>query len=166
VILAALSACAFGAVLAYTLARSGKAAPATGAVGGVGALLLVLLLVRARAELVPWPPALLGVAYAVELVIRGPHVDGAAPLVAVGLLVCGELAAWSIDERLPIAAERAVIRARAVALGALSLGSLVIAALVVALASAPAGSGLAWTVIGAGAAVAVVGLAVGLARRS
>jgi hypothetical protein len=165
VILGALSTCVFGAVLAYTLSRSGKAAPATGAIGGVGALLLVVLLARARAELVPWPPALLGVAYAVELVIRGPHVDGAAPLVAVGLLLCGELAAWSIDERFPIAVERAVIQARAVALGALSFGSLVIAALVVALASAPAGSGLAWTVIGAGSAVAVVGLAVGLARR-
>jgi hypothetical protein len=166
VILAALSVCAFGGVLAYVLARSGKAAPGTGALGGVGALLLVLLLVRARAELVPWPPAVLGVAYAIELVVRGTRVDDAAPLVAVGLLLCGELAAWSIDERLPIVAERAVVRARAAALGALAFGSLTVAALVVALAAAPAGSGLAWTVVGAGSAVAVVGLAVGLARRS
>lgn len=165
-ILAALSACAFGGVLAYVLVRSSKAAPATGALGGVGAVLLVLLLVRARAALVPWPPALLGVAYAIELVVRGPHVDDAAPLVAVGLLLCGELAAWSIDERLPIAVERAAMQARAFALGALAFGSLAVAALVVALAAAPAGSGLAWTVLGAASAVGVVGLAVGLARRS
>jgi hypothetical protein len=153
-------------VLAYEVARSSKALPATGPLGGAGALLLVFLLVRARAELVAWPPALLGVAYAVELVIRGPRVDDAAPLVAVGLLLCGELAAWSIDERLPVAVEWAVTQARAVALGALAFGSLAVAALVVALASAPAGSGLAWTVLGAASAVAVVGIAVTLARRS
>ncbi len=153
-------------MLAYEVARSSKALPATGPLGGAGALLLVFLLVRARAELVAWPPALLGVAYAVELVIRGPRVDDAAPLVAVGLLLCGELAAWSIDERLPVAVEWAVTRARAVALGVLAFGSLAVAALVVALASAPTGSGLAWTVVGAASAVAVVGIAVTLARRS
>ena len=158
--------CAFGGVLAYELVHSSKWLLTTGPLGGAGALLLVLLLVRARAELVPWPPALLGVAYAVELVIRGPRVDEGAPLVAVGLLLCGELAAWSIDERLPIVAERAVVQARAVALGALAFGSLTLAVLVVALAAAPAGSGLAWTILGAGSAVGVVGLAVRLARRS
>ena len=153
-------------MLAYEVARSSKALPATGPLGGAGALVLVFLLVRARAELVAWPPAVLGVAYAVELVIRDKRVDDAAPLVAVGLLLCGELAAWSIDERLPVAVEWAVTRARAAALGALAFGSLAVAALVVALASAPAGSGLAWTVVGAASAVAVVGIAVTLARRS
>ncbi len=164
--LAVLSACTYAGVLAYTLARSGTALPATGALGSVGGLILVVVLVRANAELVPWPLAFLGVAYGVELVVRRAGVDGAAPLVAVGLLLCGELAAWSVDERLRIAAERAVRRARVVALGALAFGSLALAALVVALAAAPAGSGLAWTVLGAAGTVAVVGLAVGLARRS
>ena len=153
-------------MLAYELVHSSKALLTTGPLGGAGALLLVLLLVRARAELVAWPPALLGVAYAVELVIRGPRVDDAAPLVAVGLLLCGELAAWSVDERLPVAVEWAVTRDRAVALGALAFGSLAVAALVIALAAAPAGYGLAWTIVGAGSAVGVVGLAVTLARRS
>jgi hypothetical protein len=153
-------------VLAHVLLGSSDALLATGPLGMAGALLLVLLLVRARAELVPWPPALLGVAYAVELVIRGAGVDEAAPLVAVGLLLCGELAAWSIAERLPVAVEWPVTRDRAVALGALAFGSLAVAALVVALAAAPAGYGLAWTVVGAGSAVAVVGLAVTLARRT
>jgi hypothetical protein len=166
VTLAALAACVYSGVLAYVVARSGRAAPATGALGGLGALVLVALLVRARAALVPWPAALLGVAYAVGLVVRGAHVDGTAPLVAVGLLLCSELAAWSIDERLGIAAERAVLQARAAALGALAFGSLVVAALVVAVAAAPAGFGLAWTIVGAGSAVAVVGLAVRLARRN
>jgi hypothetical protein len=166
VTLAGLSACVYGGVLAYTLARSGRALPATAALGSAGGLLLVVALVRVNAELVPWPLAFLGVAYGVELVVRGSGVDGAAPLVAVGLLLCGELAAWSVDERLRISAERAVRRARAVALGALAFGSLTLAALVVALAAAPAGSGLAWTVLGAAGTVVLVGLAVRLARRS
>ena len=70
--------CAFGGVLAYELVHSSKWLLTTGPLGGAGALLLVLLLVRARAELVPWPPALLGVAYAVELVIRGSTAGRAA----------------------------------------------------------------------------------------
>jgi hypothetical protein len=165
VTLATLSACVFGGVLAHTLAHSGRALPATAALGSAGGLLLVVVLTRANATLVPWPLACLGIAYGVGLVVRGSSLDGAAPLVAVGLLLCGELAAWSIDERLHISAERAVRRARAVALGALALASLALAALVVALAAAPAGNGLAWTVFGAAGAVAVVGLAVRLARR-
>jgi hypothetical protein len=161
-----LSASAYAAVLAYTIARSTEAAPATGALGALGALLLVLLLVRASVELIPWPLSLLGAAYAVALVVHGGGVDEAAPLVAVGLLLCGELAVWSTDERLAIPAERTVVRARAFALSALAFASLAVAALVVALAAAPAGSGLAWTVLGAVSAVAVVALAVALARRA
>ena len=99
-----LSACAYGGVLAYTVAHSVAAAPGTAAIGSVGALVLVFLLVRADAELVAWPIGLLGAAYTI--------------------------------------------------------------ALVVSLAAAPAGGGLAWTVLGAASAVAVVTLAVRLARRT
>jgi len=161
-----LSACAYGGVLAYTVAHSVAAAPGAAAIGSVGALVLVFLLVRADAELVAWPIGLLGAAYTIALVVAGRSVDDAAPLVGVALLLCGELAAWSIDERLRIAAERAVVRARAFALAALAFASLAVAALVVSLAAAPAGGGLAWTVLGAASAVAVVTLAVRLARRT
>ena len=153
-------------MLADVIAHSTKAAAATGGLGGLGAAVLLLLLARADAELIPWPLACLGTAYAVALVVAGRAVDDAAPLVAVGLLLCGELAAWSIDERLRIPEERAVVRARALTLGALTLGSLAVAALLVALAASPAGGGLAWTALGAASAVAVVALAVGLARRA
>ena len=153
-------------MLADVIAHSTKVALATGGIGGLGAVLLVALLVRANADLIPWPLACLGTAYTVALVVAGRGVDDAAPLVAVELLLCGELAAWSIDERLRIPEERAVVRARTLALGALALGSLAVAALVVALAASPAGGGLAWTALGAASAVAVVALAVGLARRA
>jgi hypothetical protein len=121
------------------------------------------VLVRKLDKLLPWVVIPLGIAYTVSLVLHGSSVDGGAPLVAAGLLLCAELAAWSIDEQFAIPAERAVVVARASALAALVLGSLVVAALVVALSIVPA-SGLAWTVLGAGAAVGVVGLAVRLAR--
>jgi hypothetical protein len=58
------------------------------------------------------------------------------------------------------------VRARALALGALALVSLAVASLAVGLSAAPAGSGLAWTVLGATSAVGIVGAAVALARRS
>jgi hypothetical protein len=161
-----VSAGAYAGVLAYAVTRSAAAAPAVAGLGATGGLVLVYLLARANAELVPWPIAFLGIAYAIALVVRGGSgVDAGAPLVAVGLLLCGELAAWSVSERLAIASERAVVAARAAALGALAAASLAVAALAVALAAAPAGDGLAWTVVGAAAAVTVVGIAVALARR-
>jgi hypothetical protein len=152
-------------VLAYTVAVAPAAAPASGIVGGFGALVLLYLLSRANDDLLAVPPACLGVAYAVALVVRGRGVDGAAPLVAAGVFLASELAAWSITERLAIPAESGIVLRRAGALGALVVAGLAVAALVVALASASAGAGLAWTVVGAGAAVGIVGLAVGLARR-
>jgi hypothetical protein len=164
--LAALSAALYAGVLAYVLERSAKATPATAALGAAGALLLFVAVVRAYAAVIPWTVGFLAVAYGVALVVRGRHLDEGAPLVAVGLLLCGELASWSIDERLAIPAERAVVRARALALGGLTFASLVVAALAVGLSAAPAGSGLAWTVLGAASAVGIVGAAVALARRS
>jgi hypothetical protein len=126
-------------------------------------VLLALALTRRHDDLLPWVVIPLGIAYTVSLVLHGSGVDGGAPLVAAGLLLCAELAAWSIDEQFAIPAERAVVLARGSALVALVLGSLVVATLVVALSLVPA-SGLAWTVLGAAAAVGVVGLAVRLAH--
>jgi len=133
--------------------------------GAVGAVLLAFVLVRGMDELLPGALAALGAAYAVSLMLHGSAVDGTAPLVAAGLLVCGELAAWSLDERHAIAAERAVWLARAWALGALVAASVAVAGLVVSLSLAP-GNGLAWTVAGSAAAVLAVGLAVRLGRRT
>lgn len=156
----------YGGVLAYVLAHTPRAIEGTGALGGLGALVLVFALVRANAALVAWPVALLGVAYAIALVVHGSSVDDGAPFVAVGLFLCAELASWSIDERLGIPAERGVVLARAFALCGLATASLAVAALAVALAAAPAGAGLAWTIVGAASAVAVVGVAVALARKA
>ncbi len=153
----------YGGVLAYAAVREPKLAAFICGIGAIGAVLLAFVLVGRLDDLLPWAIIPLGIAYTVSLVVHGSGVDGGAPLVAAGLLLCSELAAWSIDEQFAIPAERAVLLARASALTALVLGSLVVATLVVALSLVPA-SGLAWTVLGAAAAVGVVGLAVRLAR--
>jgi hypothetical protein len=150
-------------VLAYAAVREPQIAALTGGIGAIGAVLLAFALVRRTNGVLPWAVVLLGIAYTVSLVLHGSGVDGGAPLVAVGLLLCAELGTWSIDEQFSIPAERAVLLARASALTALVLGSLVVATTVVALSLVPA-SGLVWTVLGAASAVGVVGLAVRLAR--
>jgi hypothetical protein len=144
--------------------RDVKLAPLTTTIGGIGALLLLYGLVRRVDDMLPWPILLIGVAYAIPLFVRGGAIDEGAPLVAAGLLLSAELAAWSCDERWVIRAERAVHVARGVAVWLLVLGGLGAAALVVALAAAPVGGGLAWTVLGAAAAVVTVGLAARLGR--
>ena len=150
-------------MLAYAALREPKLAALICGIGALGAVLLAFVLVRRMDELLPWALIPLGIAYTVSLVLHGSRVDGGAPLVAAGLLVCAELAVWSLDERDAMDAERAVVFARASALAALVLGGLAVSGLVVALSLAPA-SGLAWTVLGAVASVLVVGLAVRLAR--
>ena len=122
------------------------------------------MLLRGAEELLPASVVCLAVAYTVAVVVHGASVDERVPLVAAGLLLCCELAVWSLDERPVIAAERATVRTRAVALAALTGGGLTASALVVAVAAASIGRGLVWTVAGAAAAVLAVALAVRLAH--
>ena len=91
--------------------------------------------------------------------------DPTAPLVAVLLLLCGELAAWSLDERWRIEGDAALLWRRSAATAALALAGLTVAALVVALSAVPSGRGLALTVAGAAAAVCAAGIGVAVARR-
>jgi len=164
-VLAAGSALAYAGVLAYAAIREPKLAGLITGIGAVGAVLLGFVLVRRMDDLLPWALVLLGGAYTLSLVLHGHGVDGGAPLVAAGLLVCAELAAWSLDERHAIAGDRAVLIGRATALGALVVASVAAAGLIVALSLAP-GTGLAWTVLGAAASVLAVALAVRLSQRA
>lgn len=134
-------------------------------VGGIGGAMLAWVLVRAEDELLPWALLCLGAAYAVGVIVRGSKVDEAAPLVAAGMLLCAELASWSIGERHRVAAERAVVVLRARAVVTLVAAGLAAAALVVGLSAAPGGAGFGWTLLGAAAAVLAVGVAARLARR-
>jgi len=108
---------------------------------------------------------LAGGTYVAFLVVYHPGIDPAAPLIAVLLLLSGELAAWSLDERWPIDEDRRLFRRRGVAVGVLALAGLFLATLAIALNAAPATHGLHWTILGAFAAVAAAGTAMTLVRR-
>jgi hypothetical protein len=159
-----MSASVYAGELAYVWTRDPDLAPITATIAACGGLLLLYALLYRADDVMPWPVVLLGIAYAIPLFVRGSGIDEGAPLVGVGLLVCSELAVWSFDERWSIAAERAVVVARGTAVALLSLAGLGASGLVLALAAAPIGGGLAWTALGAAAAVVVVGLAARLGR--
>ncbi len=163
--LGVLSALAYAGVVTYAASREATLAPVVATLGLFGGVLLAFVLVRRHDDLLGWALALGAVAYTVALVVHGSQVDEAAPLVGAGLLLSGELATWSLDEQWPIAAEHGLAGARAAALAGLVLGGLAAATLVVALAAAPVGGGLTWTVFGAVAAVLVLALAARLSRR-
>jgi hypothetical protein len=152
-------------VLAYACTLKPQLVIFTAGVGAVGAAMLAWVLVRAQDELLPWAVLCVATAYAVGVTVRGSRLDEAAPLVAAGLLLCAELASWSVAEKHGIAAERAVVLLRARAVAALVASGLAAAALVVGLSAAPGGAGFGWTLVGAVAAVLAVGVAARLARR-
>ena len=100
--------------------------------------------------------------------ISGEHhrVEPTAPLRGVLLLLCGELAAWSYEERWRIRADASLVWRRGAAVAGLALTSLVAATLVVALSAVPSSHGLTLTVVGAAAAVGAAGIGVWVARRA
>jgi hypothetical protein len=165
VTLGVLAVVPYAGVIAYAATREAAIAPVVVTIGVVGLLLLAFVLVRRVTEPFGWSIVLGGLAYAIALVAHGTHVDEVAPLVGAGLLLSGELATWSLEARWPVAADRAVDVSRAAAIGGLCLAGLAVGALVVGLTSAPVGGGVAWTALGAAAAVLVVALAARLARR-
>jgi hypothetical protein len=108
---------------------------------------------------------LAGGTYVAAVAAAGDQIDGSAPLVAMLLLVCGELSAWSLDERFEIRAESQLAWRRGAAVAVLALAGLAVAALVVGLSAVPPNHGLAWTVLGAAAAVGAAGTGIWVARR-
>jgi hypothetical protein len=165
VILGALAILAYAGVNAYAATREAAVAPVVLTIGALGVLLLLFMLVRRVTELLGWTIVLGGLAYAIAFLAHGTHVDEVAPLVGAGLLLSSELATWSVDARWPVAADRAVVVSRAIAVCGLCLAGLAAGALVVGLTAAPVGGGVAWTALGAAAAVLVVAVAARLARR-
>jgi hypothetical protein len=108
---------------------------------------------------------LAGGTYVAAVAAAGNAVDASAPLVAVLLLLSGELSAWSIDEGLEIRVEPRVVWRRGAAVTALGLAGLAAAVLVVALSAVPSSHGLVLTVLGAAAAVGAAGTGIWVTRR-
>lgn len=162
--LALLSGLAYAGVVAYAASREPTLGPVISTIGLFGGVLLLSVLVRGHDDLLGWALALGGVAYTIALVVHGTHVDEAAPLIGAELLVSGELATWSLDERRPIARAHGLLAARAGGVAVLALAGLAAAALVVSLAAAPVGNGLVWTLFGSAAAVLVIAVAARVGR--
>jgi len=150
-------------VLTLTLPRAGSSAPELLPSAGLGALLLVVALVF-DGRMLGAALLLAGGTYVAFIVAVENRIDATAPLVAVLLLLSGELTAWSLDERLRIRAEPSLAWRRGAAVASLAFAGLVVATLVVALEAAPAGHGLVWTLAGAAAAVGAAGIGISVAR--
>lgn len=106
-----------------------------------------------------------GGTYVGAVASAGNGLDATAPLVALLLLVCGELSAWSVDERWGIRGDAQLAWRRGGAVAVVALAGLAVAALIVALSAVPSNHGLAWTVAGAAAAVGAAGTGILVARR-
>jgi hypothetical protein len=163
-VLAAGAVAAYGGAIADALARAPSPVVAfvPGAVLGA-VLLLVALLFGGRG--LGGALFLAGATYVAAVASAGGRTDATAPLVAVLLLLCGELTAWSVDERLSIRAEPQLAWRRGAAVATLALAGLAVATLVVALSAVSPNHGLGWTVLGATAAVGAAGTGIWVARR-
>jgi hypothetical protein len=161
---AALATAAYGGVLAVAFTRDGSVAAELAPGAALGTLFLLFALARGGV-LLGFALWLAGASYVAGIVAAGHAVDATAPVVALLLLLCGELAAWSLDERPRILAGDLLEWRRGAALGGLALAGLVVSALILALSAVPAGHGLFWTALGAAAAVGVAGTAAALAGR-
>jgi hypothetical protein len=131
----------------------------------LGTVLLVVALLRGGGTL-GLALFLGGATYVAFLVADHDRVDATAPLAATLLLLCGELTAWSLDERWEVRAADGLARRRGGALAILALAGLAVSALLVALSAVPSSHGLAWTVAGAAAAVGAAGIGVLVAGRA
>jgi hypothetical protein len=133
------------------------------AAGGV-ALLAAGLALR-RAAPLPWGLAAVGAGWLVAHA-HGASVDHLAPLAGTGLLLAAELAYDSIAADARIAVERPVVLLRLATIAATAAGGGVLGLLVLGAADVAVPTGVVLSVVGVGAAVGAVALAVRLAPGS
>jgi hypothetical protein len=153
------------AVVTLPMARGSDAFRQAGVrIGALALLALVAAIVLAWSHLVPVAAALAGGLYGLELAIADAPLDVAAPAVAAALLLCAELAYWSLEERTRWRGDAGDGVRRAALVLLLGVGALLVAALMLALVDAVRARGLALDLLGALAAVAALVLVVAAAR--
>jgi hypothetical protein len=121
-------------------------------VGALALLALVGGIVLGWAVLVPAAAALAGGLYGAELAIADAPLDVSAPAVAAALLLCTELAYWSLEERTRWRGDAGDGLRRAGLVALLGVGALLVAAALLALVDAVRAKGLALDLVGAAAA--------------
>jgi hypothetical protein len=122
--------------------------------------LLSLALTAGRSAPIPFALLLLGAVYAI------PQGERAIPAPVYGsvLLLTGELAYWSLEERVHKRAQARVVTSRMLAILAVAGASIPASAVVLVAAAADVGRSPALTAAGAAAIVACIGLVAALAR--
>jgi hypothetical protein len=160
---AALAALAGGGALgAYAIATAGARAEAVDPLSVGGLVLLVAALVWSTRALA-WALLAFGAAYVVGVVLA----DGAAATsipYGGGLLLVGELAAWSVTLRAVERVERRVVTRKAGVLAATGAGGAGAAALALGAARISVGGGLGTVALGLAATVAAIGVVAAAAR--
>ncbi len=133
-------------------------------IGAVAFVALVAGVVLGWAPLIPAAAALAGGLYAAELAIADAPLDVAVPAVAAGLLLCTELAYWSLEERTRWVGQAGEGLRRAAVVALLGAAAFLVAASLLALVDALRARGLALDLLGALAAVTVLATVVLVAR--
>jgi len=133
-------------------------------IGAIAFLALVAGIVLGWSPLVPGAAAIGGGLYAAELAIGDAPLDVTAPAVAAGLLLCTELAYWSLDERTRWRGSAGDGLRRAAFVALLGVAALLVAAVLLALVDAVRARGLALDLLGAAAAAAAVAAVLAVAR--
>ena len=133
-------------------------------VGAVGLLLLTLAVVVREAFSAAAGLAGVGAAYGLAAWTRGRDVPLEAPVVAAALLTSAELAFWSL-ERLVAKEERGVAGRRVALVLCLAAASVFVGAMLLVPAAASFRLGLGGDLLVTVAAVAVVAVALAVARR-
>jgi hypothetical protein len=127
-------------------------------------LALIAAIVLGWSQLVPIAAALAGGLYGIELAIADAPLDVAAPAVAAALLLCTELAYWSLEERTHWRGDPGGGVRRAALVALLGAGAFVVAAIVLAVVDAVRARGLALDLLGAAAAATVLATVLIVAR--
>ncbi len=153
-------------ILAAVGAYAGLAAARwQGACAGLSVASIVVLaaaVAKRRAAVIPPAIALAASAYGVAVASRDPELDRAAVVVAALLLVAAELGFWSVELAAPVRYEARILTRRAALVAALGLGALATSGVIALAASQEADRSLVLQGLGVAAAVAIVGLIVGL----
>jgi hypothetical protein len=134
-------------------------------VGAIAFVALVGGIVLGWTPLVPAAAALAGGLYGVELAIADAPLDAAAPAVVAALLLCTELAYWSLEERTRWRGDAGDGLRRVAVVALLGVAAFLVAGLLLALVDAVRARGLALDLLGAAAAAAVLGMVMLLAGR-
>lgn len=132
--------------------------------GAIALLALVAGVVNGWSPLVPVAAALAGGLYAAELAIADAPLDVAVPAVAAGLLLCTELAYWSLEERTRWRGNAGDSLRRTAFAALLGVAAFLVATVLLALVDSVRARGLALDLLGAIAAVTVLATVVVVAR--